>query len=285
MPLIAQNALWIVPAFALTCFMVYAMMECTVSFLVKRPPPGRKTVDAAELRHRLLGLNQPGNPYRLVDSRVADLELHWDVVDASWYELFAKVKLTIVYHARMLIDELQREVRWYEIMRSSNFLIGFDGWTLRLNFAFRLQTGYLNVDWRGLAYGIISVFPPRIGRVYKFHLNTMRVKNEITRIVTESGWALRPRYLWFQTRRGSYQLGQALLPATLRRWPARRFWGLVYPASYVLTIGYLVAITGAYDFRNLLVFGAISAAWWGVWGFLAWILVLTSRDKAQRPPR
>src|SRR5438128_43305 len=65
---------------------------------------------------------------------------------------------------------------------------------------------------------------------------------------------------------------QALTPAPLRRWTARRFWGVLYPLSYVLSIGYLVAIVGSLDRHTLLVLIGVSAGWWGVWGFLAWAL-------------
>ena len=65
---------------------------------------------------------------------------------------------------------------------------------------------------------------------------------------------------------------QVLTPAPLRRWPARQFWGGLYPLSYCLGIGYLVAIIGPLDRHTLLVLIGVSAIWWGVWGFLVWAL-------------
>jgi hypothetical protein len=35
---------------------------------------------------------------------------------------------------------------------------------------------------------------------------------------------------------------------------------------------YLVAMIGPLDRRNLLLLLGISAAWWGIWGFLVWML-------------
>jgi hypothetical protein len=66
---------------------------------------------------------------------------------------------------------------------------------------------------------------------------------------------------------------QALVPAPLKRWPARRFWGTLYPASYILGMGYLIAIIGPLDPHNLLMIAGMSAIWWAIWGFLTWALL------------
>lgn len=270
MSLIEENILWIVPGVVLSLFMVFAMMEFTVAVLRREPKRIGKPVDGATLRQRLLALNELGNPYRLVEDedKKYDLLLDWEVVDASWRRPFAKVKLTTAYGARMLLDEERHEVRWYEWLRSANTFIGFDGWVPRFNFSYFFRAGYLNVVWKGTAYGLLPGWPPRIGRVYHFSLNTIEVKKEIGEIITESGWILRPTHLWFQTRRGTLSLGKRLLPARIRQLPPHRFWGVVYPLSFVAAIGYLLFVTGAYDPDTLLIVALVSAAWWGIWGFI-----------------
>lgn len=268
MSLIEENILWIVPGVVLSLFMVFAMMEFTVAVLRREPKRMGKPVDEATLRQRLLALNEPGKRYRLVEDEKYDLLLDWEVVDASWRRPFGKVKLTTAYGARMLLDEERHEVRWYEWVRSANTFIGFDGWVPRFNFSYFFQAGYLNVVWKGSAYGLLPGWPPRIGRVYHFSLNTIEVKKEIGEVITESGWILRPTHLWFQTRRGTLSLGKRLLPARIRQLPPQRFWGVVYPLSFVAAIGYLLLVTGAYDRDTLLVVALVSAAWWGIWGFI-----------------
>jgi hypothetical protein len=37
-------------------------------------------------------------------------------------------------------------------------------------------------------------------------------------------------------------------------------------------MGYLVVIIGSLDQHDLLLMVGISAIWWGVWGFLVWML-------------
>jgi len=63
-PLIEQSLWWLIPYAVLILFMVYAMMECTVT-LLQRPPANRKPVAGTELRRRLLALNKPDHPHPL----------------------------------------------------------------------------------------------------------------------------------------------------------------------------------------------------------------------------
>ncbi|GEM_PF-1480451 len=273
MSLVERNGWWIVPGFLLAIFMVFAMMEFTITLTLRRPPRNRKPVSGDELRQRLLALNKGDRPYRIVEVKDCDLELNWDVVDKSWYEIFAKVKLTVIYRARALLDEAQHEVRWFEMVRWSNFFLGFDGWRPRFNWSIYALWGYIDVVWTGIAYGIQPGFPPRIGRVYKFSLNTIQAKKEIRRVVNESGWTFRPVLWWFQVNRNSYGAFQALMPNV----SARRFWGILYPVSYFFTIGYIIyvadpkGIGGLLSLHNLTPVLLFSALWWGIWGFIAWI--------------
>lgn len=77
---------------------------------------------------------------------------------------------------------------------------------------------------------------------------------------------------WFQATHRGYHLLETLTLVPLRQWSPRRFWGVLYPLSYILGMGYLVLIIGreAWTMNNLLVMVVVSAAWWGIWGFLAW---------------
>jgi hypothetical protein len=278
-PLIAQSAWWIAPAFVLALFMVYAMMEHMATLLVKRPRQGGVQVDAAELRRRLVGLNNPARPYRLIDGKVSDLELDWTVVDESWATRFSGVKLSTVYYARLLLDDVRHEARWFEVLRSSNVFLGFDGWIPRLNFGFWIQAGFMSGAWRGTAYGIQPGFPARLGGSQPFSVNIDQVKQDVRGVVTRSGWTFRPTVFWFQTKRRSVAFTEALLPAFMKEWPARRFWRIVYPASFVATVGWIWWVAGG-GRSTLLAMAAFSAFWWAIWGFILLIFKITSGEWA-----
>lgn len=276
MNLLEQSLWWIVPAFLIAGFMVFAMMEFTAALLVKRPRR-RSGVPAAVLRERLLALNSDEKPYRVVAGETSDLELEWDVVDATWYELFARVKLTTVYRARMLLDEARREVRWYETLRSSNVFLGFEGWKAKFNFSFYYRSGYLNVLWSGLAYGILPGFPPRIGKVYEFHLDTVAVKEEITDVIRRAGWTFRPVVFPLKMNRRWVDRFRALSPAWWNEISERRRWGTLYVGTFLLFYVYFfIALADPmvdWTWHNVGVALAVGAGWWAIWGLLTWILM------------
>ena len=278
MSLLDRSVWWIVPLFPLALLMTHAMVQFTATLLVRPARSRRRPADVAELRRRLLALSTPGTPYRVVEGRDCDLELRWDVVDATWYELFARVKLSSVYRARMLLDEARREVRWHELLRTSSLFLGFRGWTPRFNWSFRLSAGSISGVWRGVAYGILAGWPPRIGQAYSFTLDTVRAKREVGAVIACSGWTFRPVVWWFEATRRGFGLLRALTPSPLHLVPPRVFWGVVYPWSFALTVGYVAAVAWPLDTEGLIVLTLFSGAWWAIWGGVAWLLARAPRS-------
>jgi hypothetical protein len=270
--LLNQSLWWIVPYALLMLFMVFAMMQFTVALLVKQPPPGPKAADRSELLERLLTLNSPENPYRLVKGKDCDLELRWNPIEASWAGRFARVKYSSVYQARMLLDDTRHELRWWEMLRTSSIFFGLDGWIPRFNWSWWIQTGYINTMWTGRAYGISPGFPPRISDVSAFEVDTVTPKTKISKVVTGSGWIFRPVLWWFQVERNEQSALQRLLPSGLKGMSARRLWGTAYAGSFLAGIVYFVVIAGPLGVSAWLWILAVSVVWWTAWGLLAWAL-------------
>ncbi|MBI4466185.1 MAG: hypothetical protein HY656_01995 [Acidobacteria bacterium] len=270
-----QSLWWLLPGALLSLFLVHAMVEFTAALLAKRPRPRTQPLTAEELRERLFELNDRRLPVRLVPGRDCDFELHCDPVEDSWYEPFARVRFTTYYRARLLLDESTREARWNELMRGSNFFLGFDGWVPRFQFSFWFFMGLGNFVWYGRAYGLRPGFPPQIGAVRDFKFDTAKIKSQVSETITRAGWTFRPVIWWFEATHGGVRFLQALLPGPLWRVSLRRFWAVLYPVSYFLAIGALMQVGGtqAWTPHNLGILAFISAIWWGIWGLLAWMLL------------
>ena len=261
-------------AFLLALGMITAMIEWSAGFLVRRPGRGAPPVEPDELRKRLLALNEGGVQFRIVPGRKSDLELEWDVVDASWRNLVSKIKLSTIYRARMLLDPARHEVRWCEWLRTRDLFIGFRGSSIVINWSWELRVGYLDVVWKGRAYGVQAGFPPRVERVYDFSVNTVEAKRQIADVVMRSGWTFRPVIFWFQA-------GRSGLDKVLPSWPplGTRLRGIIAAASYILFLGYLIWMVGGFaggEFwtaHNVGVLAVVSAGWWGLWSALTWLLV------------
>ena len=283
--LLDQSAWWIVPVAVMAILLVLAMMECTRTLLVKQAPGGSQPVDGAELRRRLLALNDQQTRYRIVEGKPWDLELVWDVVPASWKMHLGRIKITAVYRARMLLDESRHELRWFEFVRGSDFFIGFYGWVPVFRWSWWAQSGYVDLVWAGLLYEVAPGFPPRIARVHRFKVNTVVAKEDIRRIVSESGWSFQPRLWWFQVRRSpAGEVSGALVARVFPRWSERRFWGVLYPALYVSLFAYIIAISGGWSSvtrQEAFVMLGISALWWGIWGVIARVLLVGSGPRRQ----
>jgi hypothetical protein len=275
MTLLEQSPLWLIPFALLMLFMVHAMVQFVLSLMVKRPAARRLPASAAKLRTRLEGINAADRPYRLAAGRDWDYELKWQVVDSDWRQRFARVRLTSIYRARLLLDEAHREVRLQEHLRSNSFFLGFQGWMPRIHWRWSAYWGPVTGHWSGRVYGVMSGLPPQIGEVTSFTVDTDAPKEEIMKIAHKGGWAVRPVILQYQISRKWQRRLQRITPGALLRLSDRRFWGLVYPGSYLAGFVYLFLISG----RELLAPGnlalvlGISAAWWGMWGLLTWALV------------
>src|ERR671910_2397635 len=77
----------------------------------KRPTAGTTVCSPEELRNRLLGLNRETAPWRVVDGAAAgvDLVAEWKIVDAQWYEIFAKAGLKRAFTIFLRLDSERRE--------------------------------------------------------------------------------------------------------------------------------------------------------------------------------
>lgn len=244
----------------------------------RRPPAPPDRVRAA-----LLGLNTGARAYRLRDRGDGRFALDWDVVDASWYELFAKVKLSIVYKATLYLHEPAHEVRCYESIRSGSWFVGFEGRKPVFRWAWSYAGGALNVLWSGVAYGITHGFPPRIGRVYRFRLDTVAAKREIETAVHGAGWTFRPVPLPLDVTPWGARLGHTLTPPFMRDWSAARYWGTVHVAAWAGIVGSTLAFA-PWTPHTLGVLGLVCGIILGIQGLIVGLWRLLE-SRGHRPDR
>ena len=72
----------------------------------KSAPPGVARQPVAALRQAMLASNRDTAPFIIRDGAPegADLVAEWKIVDARWYEIFAKASLTKVFKVLMKFD-------------------------------------------------------------------------------------------------------------------------------------------------------------------------------------
>lgn len=275
-PAMDATPLLVLAVVAFSLLWTFSLVPFTLALVQKEREPRRAPGPPGAVRAALLGLNAGDRPYRLRDREDGRLALEWDVVDASWYELFARVKLSAVYKATLYLHEPASEVRCYESIRTGSWFIGFEGSKPVFRWGWSYAGGALNVLWSGLAYGITHGFPPRIGRIYRFSLDTVAAKREVEAAVRSVGWTFRSVPLPIEVTPWGTRLGHTLTPPFMRDWSRTRFWGALQLLAWAGIIGTILSVA-PWTARNLGVLALVCGGILGVQGLIVGVWHLLER--------
>jgi len=150
----------------------------------KKPDKNVPVLSADEVRQRLLTLNRETAPYQIIDgaSQHVDLIAEWKIVDAKWYEFFAKANLTKVFRIYMKFDADKHQVR----AKDEEFTVEWRAGVPSLSIsASKFQGQVTSVEF-GAAYAFTEELKP--GVVYNYHFNTNEIKKPIQEAVIACGW-------------------------------------------------------------------------------------------------
>jgi hypothetical protein len=153
----------------------------------KRPADGTPALPPGEVAARILALNRPTAPYQIVDGRAegVDLIAEWKIVDASWYELFAKAGLEKVFRVFLKLDPDSHEVRASDREYTVEWRAGVPALSIAAS-AFRGQKQSIEF---GKAYAFTETLAP--GMVYNYRFDTRELKGPIQEAVNAAGWTYR----------------------------------------------------------------------------------------------
>jgi hypothetical protein len=153
----------------------------------KRPAAGVTPKSPAEVKAALLAVNRPTAPFMVRDGAAekVDLVAEWRIVDATWYELFAKAGLQKVFKILMRIDPQKQEVRAVDQEWSVEWRAGVPSLSLAAE-AFRGQKTEISF---GTAYAFTET--GQYGQVYNYRFATGEIKTPLQEAVTGVGWTWR----------------------------------------------------------------------------------------------
>jgi hypothetical protein len=137
-----------------------------------------------ELKRHLLALNRETAPYQIVDGSAekADLIAEWKIVNANWFEIFAKANLTKVFRIYMKFDETKHGVR----AKDEEFIVEWKTGVPSIHFAVTKFQGQMTSVEFGTAYAFTEEVAP--GQVYKYRFSTNEIKRPIQESVAAYGW-------------------------------------------------------------------------------------------------
>ena len=150
----------------------------------KKTDKNTPVLTADEVRQRLFTLNRETAPYQIIDGapQQVDLIAEWKIVDAKWYELFAKANLTKVFRIYMKFDSAKHEVR----AKDEEFTVEWKAGVPSLSISVSKFQGQTTSIEFGTAYAFTEQFAP--GQVYNYRFSTAEIKKPIQEAVAACGW-------------------------------------------------------------------------------------------------
>jgi hypothetical protein len=150
----------------------------------KRPSSGVPVLTPQDVINRIWALNRPGSPWQVISGAAEQVDLiaEWKIVDAQWYQIFAKASLSKVFRIYLKLNPAEHEVRAMDREYSVSWTAGVPSLSLAVS-SFKGQS--TSVEF-GTAYAFTENLSP--GQVYKYKFNSNEIKKPIQDVVTASGW-------------------------------------------------------------------------------------------------
>jgi hypothetical protein len=156
---------------------------------IKRPESGMAQQPRDELQRRLLALQHEQVPFTIRPDDESDLVAEWRIVDASWYEIFARAGLKKTHRIYLRLDEGRHEVRALE----ESWEVEWEAGVPRLSLSIQKQQGRtLGSRSFGTGYAFKGVNPLSFGEVYDYRFDVSEMKDPIVHTVLAGGWTWVP---------------------------------------------------------------------------------------------
>ena len=150
----------------------------------KSAPAGVPRQSTEALREALLSTNRDTAPFLVRDGAPegVDLVAEWKIVDARWYEIFAKASLQKVFKVLMKFDAEKGEVRSVDQQWSVEWRAGVPTLSLSAE-AFKGQK-------MEMSFGTAFAFKENLefGQVYEYRFKTSEIKDPLVETAHKAGW-------------------------------------------------------------------------------------------------
>jgi hypothetical protein len=153
----------------------------------KPPPAGIKKQPVKNLRAALMAVNRKDRPFRVRSGEAEDVDLvaEWRIVDAKWYEIFAKAGIKRVFKVLMKFDSNKREVR----ASDQEWEVEWRAGTPTLSIA---GSAFRGRKWEK-SFETVYAFREdgSFGEVYDYKFDTSEIKGPLIAAAHEAGWGWR----------------------------------------------------------------------------------------------
>lgn len=153
----------------------------------KRPASNVEPATTEAVEAAIMAVNRETAPFQVLrdDSGKADFVAEWKIVNAKWYEIFAKAGLERTFRIYMKLDPVAKEVRAMDEDYTVEWRAGVPTLSLAAS-GFKGQKKEISF---GTAYAFTEELRP--GQVYNYRFATSEIKTPLQEAVTKSGWTWR----------------------------------------------------------------------------------------------
>lgn len=153
----------------------------------KSAPPGVPRLPVAALREHILAINRDTAPFRIRDGAAegVDLTAEWRIVDAQWYEIFARAGIQRVFKVLMKFDEAKGEVRAVDQSWEVE-------WRAGVPVLSATASGFRGQSWEK-SFEAVYAFREDLswGEVYSYKFDTDEIKKPLVAAALKAGWGWR----------------------------------------------------------------------------------------------
>jgi hypothetical protein len=150
----------------------------------KPAPAGVKRQSKAKLIAALKGVNRKDAPFKVRggEEEGVDLVAEWRIVDAKWYEIFAKAGIKRVFKVLIKVDESNGEVRAADQEWEVEWRAGTPTLSLRGEY-------FRGRKWEK-SFETVYAFREdgSFGKVYDYRFDTSEIKGPLIEAAHAAGW-------------------------------------------------------------------------------------------------
>lgn len=156
------------------------------------PQSGVDPVSEAELRQRLLAINEIDSPLQVVEEKKRRMDIVWRLADAKWAGLFSLHKIKRTQIIRLELSEEDAACRTIDITKTVRG--SADAQNLHLGFSFNFYRGivFFQKEYE-VQYGLVyKDGQMAIDKAYEYRFNSAEMKSPVMQIIRNSGWKYKP---------------------------------------------------------------------------------------------
>ncbi len=156
---------------------------------IVRAKPGVTPLSKKDLRAKMISLNHEQLPFAIGPGGDFELVAEWKIVDASWYEIFAKAGLEKTHKIWLSFNEDDKTVKALEESFSIEWRAGIPNISFQ---AEKFQGRTIGSKSFGIGYAFQGPDPLSIGQVYNYRFDVSEMKKPLIEITTDAGWDFIP---------------------------------------------------------------------------------------------